>query len=81
METKCALLLGAAIVATTCTYADGGPDASRAVEGRKVELAAFQGADKLLNRGWRFRTGDDAAWAAKDFDDTKWRWLDVPHAF
>ena len=81
MKTESLLLLGAAIAATICAYADGGPDASRAVEGRKVELAAFQGADKLLNRGWRFRTGDDAVWAEKDFDDTKWRWVDAPHDF
>lgn len=41
--------------------------------------AAQAGADSLaLDGPWRFRTGDDAAWAQPSFDDGSWNTLAVP---
>ena len=74
MAACCFLTCGAAA-------ADGGPDASRASAGARVELAEFSGADRLFDRGWQFRFGDDAGWAAKDCDDSRWRHVDLPHDF
>lgn len=41
--------------------------------------AAAQTADSVaLDGAWRFRTGDDPAWAAPALDDAAWRTLEVP---
>ncbi|HEX2078271.1 MAG TPA: 7TM diverse intracellular signaling domain-containing protein, partial [Longimicrobium sp.] len=41
--------------------------------------AAQAGADSLaLDGPWRFRTGDDVAWAQPSFDDASWSTLAVP---
>lgn len=78
-----ALLLGLAGAAAfpVAARADGGPNASKSLESARLALPEFRGADILFNRGWQFRLGDDASWAAVDCDDAKWRWVDLPHDF
>ena len=77
------LLLGLAGAAAlpVAARADGGPNASKSLESARLALPEFRGADILFNRGWQFRLGDDASWAAVDCDDAKWRWVDLPHDF
>ena len=79
----CRLCLSAiaAVFASVFAFADGGPNASKAVDGKSLALEEFQGSDTLMNRAWQFRLGDDASWASVDCDDAKWRWLDLPHDF
>lgn len=79
VECVCAAL--AAMCCCASAIADGGPNASQAVSGEKMALEEFGGAEKVINRGWQFRLGDDASWAAKECEDAKWRWLDLPHDF
>ena len=79
----CRLCLSAvaAVSVSVFAFADGGPNASKAVDGESLALEEFQGSDTLMNRAWQFRLGDDASWASVDCDDAKWRWLDLPHDF
>lgn len=42
-------------------------------------LPSFGFQRHLLDEGWRFRLGDDCAWATPSFDDSQWRRLDLPH--
>ena len=79
----CRLCLSAiaAVSVSVFAFADGGPNASKAVDGKSLALEEFQGSDTLMNRAWQFRLGDDASWASVDCDDAKWRWLDLPHDF
>ena len=79
----CRLCLSAiaAVFVSVFAFADGGPNASKAVDGKSLTLEEFQGSDTLMNRAWQFRLGDDASWASVDCDDAKWRWLDLPHDF
>jgi len=37
------------------------------------------GRSELFNGNWLFHLGDDSTAAAKTFDDSKWRHLDLPH--
>ena len=71
----------AAVSVSVFAFADGGPNDSKAVDGKSLALEEFQGSDTLMNRAWQFRLGDDASWASVDCDDAKWRWLDLPHDF
>jgi melibiase-like protein/beta-galactosidase-like protein len=49
------------------------------VEERQVAPALVAGDDVSPLRGpWRFRTGDDARYAARDYDDETWETLPVP---
>ncbi len=79
----CRLCLSAiaAVPVSVFAFADGGPNASKTVDGKSLALEEFQGSDTLMNRAWQFRFGDDASWASVDCDDAKWRWLDLPHDF
>ena len=51
--------------------------------GASTKAAAAPSTVKLgessieLNGPWRFRTGDDMAWAQTDFDDSKWGSMDL----
>lgn len=78
---KLVILLAAACAAVSCAIADGGPSASKATRGKYMELAEFEGADVVVNDGWKFRHGDADEFAKKDFDDSQWRSLDLPHDF
>ncbi|MGH7671341.1 MAG: alpha-galactosidase [Gemmatimonadales bacterium] len=49
------------------------------VEEREVAPALVAGDDVVRFRGmWRFRTGDDPRYAARDFDDETWETIAVP---
>lgn len=41
--------------------------------------AHAQGGKALFDSDWRFCLGDSAAYARSDFDDSKWRRLNLPH--
>lgn len=41
-----------------------------------LQLNAIPADGMLLNIGWKIKTGDSSAWAAKDFDDAGWRGTD-----
>ena len=52
------------------------------VEEHEVAPALVAGDAVVRLRGpWRFRTGDDARYAARDFDDDTWETLPVPHVW
>ena len=43
-------------------------------------FSAAQARDRqCFDKNWRFTLGDSIAMAKADFDDSKWRILDVPH--
>lgn len=42
-------------------------------------LLAMAGEHKNIDEGWRFILADSAAMAQRDFDDSTWRLLDLPH--
>lgn len=44
-----------------------------------IMLNAQSVSRKSFNDGWRFSLGDDKAAASKNFNDTKWRKLNLPH--
>ncbi len=52
------------------------------VDEREVAPAIVAGDDVLPLRGpWRFRTGDDPRYAARDYDDDTWETIVVPHVW
>jgi alpha-galactosidase len=56
----------------------GGPVGTQ-VEEREVAPAVVAGDEVVRLHGpWRFRTGDDARYAARDYDDDAWETLPVP---
>jgi hypothetical protein len=60
------------------TAAAGRPVATQADE-HEVAPALVVGADVVRLRGpWRFRTGDDPRYAARDYDDETWETATVP---
>ena len=63
----------AAVFASVFAFADGGPNASKAVVGKSLALEEFQGSDTLMNRAWQFRLGDDASWVSVDCGDASRR--------
>ena len=32
-----------------------------------------------FDKGWRFSLGDNMAWSTNEYDDSRWRQLDLPH--
>jgi hypothetical protein len=58
-----------------------GPARPAGTQGDEPEIApAFVAGDSVVRlRGpWRFRTGDDSRYAARDFDDEAWETIPVP---
>jgi hypothetical protein len=52
------------------------------VEEREVAPAVVAGDEVIHLRGpWRFRTGDDARYAARDYDDDTWETIAVPEVW
>ena len=52
------------------------------VDEREVAPAVVVGDDVIQLRGpWRFRTGDDPRYAARDYDDDTWETLPVPQVW
>lgn len=44
-----------------------------------AEIVTPDARDQSFNSGWRFYRGDGERFADKDFDDGKWRTLELPH--
>ena len=36
-------------------------------------LCLGAGTHTIIQQEWKFKTGDDPAWSAIDYDDTKWQ--------
>jgi hypothetical protein len=52
------------------------------VDEREVAPAIVAGDEVIRLRGpWRFRTGDDARYAARDYDDETWETIKVPQVW
>jgi hypothetical protein len=73
-------LLHKTLPVATARGAEGrGRPAGALVEDREVAPALVAGDDVVRFRSaWRFRTGDDPRYAARDFDDETWETIAVP---
>jgi hypothetical protein len=46
--------------------------------GQTLTLSHFPDGSASLAGRWRFHAGDDLRWADPNFDDSDWKWVQVP---